>query len=349
MNLDSSIQALFQRQGWREAIESNLPLLDDDNSTTRSGKYFNVDYHPLVTIKNIHRTQNINNISSEIFNRLLKELQLKSIRNALYKLFPVNILQSQTLLTTESGNEDVYTIPANHFVGVSIRFCEKRNLSMLIKQVGLFMNGADNFQLYLFHSSQNDPINTFNVTSTEKSEVYTSINESLYSFSQTIKGGTYYLGYYTKDISTQPIRRDGRKRKNRFVDIDFIQVPTTTETMFDTDDVQTTSKEWLNLEASYYNDYSSLIIDNESQFDEVIGKQVALEALRIMYSSTRSNNTERELDQMQKQRIFFDMNGNKSNPNYPYSTGMITEVDNEMKRLKNRFFPKNTLTVNTLR
>lgn len=349
MNLDSSIQALYQRQGWREEVDNNLPSLDDENATSRSGKYFNVDYHPLASIKNIYFTQNTFNISGHNFNQLLKELQLKSIRNVLHKLFPVNLLQTQTLLTAESGNEDLYSLPSNHFVGVSIRFCEKRNLSMLIKQVGMYMNGNSDIKLYLFHSSQNNPIKTFDVTATERSEVYTSINESLYAFSQNIKGGTYYLGFYSEDVNIKPIRRDCRKRSNRYVDIEFIQVPTTTRTMFDTDDVETTSKEYINIEASYYNDFSSVIIDNESQFDEAIGKQVALECLRIMYSSTRSSNDERELDEMQKQRIYFDMNGNSGNQNFPYSRGIIDDVEDEIKRLKKLFFRKPKVVVNTLR
>ena len=77
--------------------------------------------------------------------------------------------------------------------------------------------------------------------------------------------------------------------------------------------------------------------------------QVALESLRVMYSTTRSNYEDREFDDRQKQRIFFDMNGNTSNVNFPFSSGIISDIEEEIKRLYKIFRQRPKMLVNTLR
>lgn len=351
MITEAVIQSIYQRQGWKPSTLNDDPALDADNKISRSGKFFNVDYHPLVTIRNIYKAQENAHISDRNFNEYLKELQLKSIRKILHKLFPSKLILSQVLTTSDSGNTDTYTVESGQFVGVSFCFEQSRRASLLLRQVGLYFDGEEDLTLYLFHSSQNTPIATFeNVTSQVKSEVFTNINHTLTANSDTLKGGTYYLGYYSDDLTgSKPIRRDERRNTNCFVDINFIQVDAQKGVLFDTDDVETTTKEFLNLDYSFYKDYSNFIIENEALLDELIGRQLALEVLRIMYTSTRSNYEEREFDDMSKQRMWFDMHGNSSNENYPYSKGIIHDIEIEVKRLYKLFHRKARMKVNTLR
>lgn len=345
---ENVIQSLYQRQGWAASTIKGLPVLDAANRVSRSSKYFNRDYHPLVTLNNIYKHIENPRISTVDFNQYLKELQMKSIRNVLQSIFPSALIFNQTLLKRESNNRDTYDIKDGHFVGVCFKFHEKRNVMLVIKQAGLFLSADDTFNLYLFHSSKNTSLKNWTVTAEEKSETFTDINETIYAHSKDIKGGTYYLGYYAEDITASPIYRDDLRRSNCFIDIDFFQVPAIKGELFNTEDVQTTSQEFLNLELLFYKDYSQLIIQNEDLFDRVIGKQLELEVLRLMYSSTRSNIEDREMESITKQRIFFDINGNSSNENYPYSLGIIAELKNEILRLKDHFKYTPKLQVNTL-
>lgn len=333
---ERAITALYQRVGWKQPTIDTYDIVDTDNRVSDSGKYFD-DFSSLVSIRNLKDTQENEKINNGDFNKLLKALQEKSIRFVLEGVFTNKVLENKVLLRSDNGNADVHTLDADTFYGVEINLMKDRRVAMDIKQVGLFFD-QDNpaVNIHLFHTGSLAPLKTWSIAATAKNEVFSDINETLYAFSQNIKGGKYYLGFRSEDVVGSPINRTELLKQSCNVGMRFIRVPMTSLEMFNTDLVQHTSAEWLNMDYSVEEDYTELVISNKASFDHAIGLQHAIACLEIISNTTRSNVTERNLGALRVE-AHLELHGNDSNANLPYKVGLTSKLNKELIRLKRQF------------
>ena len=205
---ERAVQALYQRIGWRQPYDPKYAIVDAANQVSKSGKLFQ-DFNAIVSIKNVMNTQDYADISTDDFNIFLQDLQHKSIRFVLEAVFDTKVLENKTLLRDHNRTVETWSLDANHFQGVEFTLRKHRDMAIDLKQVGLYFNEtAPNFPMYLFHSSQNDPIEVYDLATVANTEFFSDISTQVYAFSDQIKGGTYYLGYRTEDVTGEPIKRD---------------------------------------------------------------------------------------------------------------------------------------------
>lgn len=102
-------------------------------------------------------------------------------------------------------------VKKGRFVGLSFKVKRQRDLVAIIKKIGLQFDSVNNaFDLYLFHSSQEDPIKKFTYDVTGKSSMNWQIQENFvltYNGIEFDAGGVFYLGYYEEDLTGQAINK----------------------------------------------------------------------------------------------------------------------------------------------
>ena len=334
---ERAVTSLYQRVGWRQPTIDVYDILDAPNMVSLSGKYFD-DFNVLASIKNIKETIEDPSINPSSFNKHLKYLQEKSIRFVLESVFTNKVYENKSILSEDNGNSEIYVLDPDTFYGIEINLGLGRDVAMQIKQIGFYFDTTNAaFNLHLFHSNSFDVIKTWSTVTTEaKTEVFTDINETIYAFSQSIKGGKYYLGFRSEDVVGSPINRQELMKQSCIVGLSFIRVPMTSLQMFNTDDVVNTSETYFNLEYSSESDFTELIISNKASFDHAIGLQHAVNILEIISNTTRSNSTERNLGAMRVE-AHLELHGNTTNPNIPYKVGVLDKLHQEIVRLRTQF------------
>lgn len=195
--------------GWRQhhdINEINLPTTLTDSET---GEYFQ-QKHPALRLdiiqasipSNYDLEQYLEEVvaesTNEIFNDLLQYRQIND--------YGKTLLEQSTLLNKYGWKNN--TIPnQTRFVGFQIRVKAITGLQMLINQIGIQFDGADTFDLYLFHSSKKAPLKIINVVASgDATWDWSQQDLELSGFNSTeYHGGVFVLGYYQEDLSTQAI------------------------------------------------------------------------------------------------------------------------------------------------
>ena len=100
---------------------------------------------------------------------------------------------------------------AGRFVGFEIQAQHSEHLVILLKRIGLQFDATQtDLTIYLYHSSQVDPVLTQDVTTTKAGSVewVTLNNFNLDFINDNIgAGGRWFIGYYEDDINGQAIKR----------------------------------------------------------------------------------------------------------------------------------------------
>lgn len=218
------------------------------------------------------------------------------------------------------------TIPqSGRFVGLRIRLKEL-DLSMIIRKIGLQFNAAlTAFPIYLYNSSQDEPVKIWNVTTTSAfSFQWVEIAKQLMSFlsDTTNVGSDFYLGYYEDDLNgtlaisneytfTQnlcgpcnPVNYSLRKSWGAYIDIvpfvvtsDNINVDRTLWSV-PTNGYTDGTNFGLNLLASIYCDTTDFFCRNKHGLSNAIAFQTAVSIIQDMAFSARDNQQMLKLQQL---------------------------------------------------
>lgn len=212
------------------------------------------------------------------------------------------------------------------FVGLQVELKRHEGLQYILRRIGIQANALQtDLPIYVYHSSQLDPVFTFNI-STTKATSFEWINLeaediNLKYFDESYDaGGVWYIGYYEDDLNGQAIRKNYNFSNtpcskcnrynyrawslyNRFLSIVPIQVTSgklNGTQMFDLQDVQhvQVNNFGLNLSFSTGCDISTIFCDNKERFVDAIGKQRAVDLLKSMVHNTRNNNLSEDVKAM---------------------------------------------------
>jgi len=105
--------------------------------------------------------------------------------------------------TGRLANINNYISNQNKFVGWQLNTIPNKDVNLSIKKIGLhFVDVQTDLTMYVFHSSQLDPINTFTVSTTgPKSFVWVDIEDIQLNYTDDYAtGGEFYIGYYQDDV-----------------------------------------------------------------------------------------------------------------------------------------------------
>lgn len=114
-------------------------------------------------------------------------------------------------LFTGVGRVSDKVINSGKFVGFQLSLANSRGLISVISKIGTQLSQSVTFNIYIYHSSQVDPIATVEVAhGTANNFQWTASGQELRFFSDAYDaGGTFYIGYFQSDLGTsQAIRKD---------------------------------------------------------------------------------------------------------------------------------------------
>jgi len=201
--------ALFDLIGWKDFYDATeIPALGLD--TTDSGEYYNTDYLSFDldiikatiptnrTLSEYLTTQTeagITYMANKLKNhKLIKRAVKSQLQN--FTLFPVGGMKNNTV--AKSGR----------FVGIRFQLKPEVGIKVVLPRVGFQFDSAQtDLPIYLFHSSKDTPVLSFNITTVAGFTWHWDTDNviTMYSDSTDITGGYYYLGYYENDVTGSAI------------------------------------------------------------------------------------------------------------------------------------------------
>lgn len=303
-------------------------------------------------LENVNEEPGEDNSNWELYNYVsdfLEKLTLTGIANVIQKFTQIKQLERETrnLLERRTFFDGAGRIKAtlqntHKLVGFEITPVRSMGVTTKIERIGLQMTGGTGIvKLYLFHSSQIDPLQTFEVE-------FTKINGGFqwfdmkdcylpYISDETNAGGSWYLCYnqdelptgmeainISKDWSREPCGTcnigsvEAWRELTKYLQISpfMQQAPTTFAEFPELWDVATTMytntlNYGLNLEISVGCDLTDFIIKQRQIFQTVIQLQVAANALRTMAMNpnVRVNRNQSNASRMD---ILYELDGNTS-------------------------------------
>ena len=330
-NAEEVRTALFGRIGWTKDGSSQVEL-SEENKKSRSSRYFQ-DFHRAVVLDNIE-----SNMPTGIeINNFLTDLQNSAILNSLSAVFNEDILIEQTFILNRKSERQIPVANAKK-VGYKITLADNHSHCAVIKNVSLLFGDSGTIRLTLQHSNAGVLFEK-DVEVEANKETIVDFEQTLFYNSPKYKGG-YFLLWYESEL--KPIE---------FLYPDFNKTLLFRAEPFEATDFNNlsyTSKSYgLNMEVCVYRDFTEIIKQNQSMFDNVVGLQMSANVIEMIINSTRSNKTER-MTKEALQTLYNDLNIAFSSPEFPYSTGIRNQIAREIKRLKNNLFPKSksqTITV----
>lgn len=240
----------------------------------------------------------------------------------------------------------------NKLVGFEIDTVRSKGVTVKIDKIGLQMTEPGSYTLYIFHSSNPEPIYTltFEKTKANSLEWFKPKDDILlpYESTNTDAGGSWYLVYKQselpenaqaiykdRDWSTGPCKACSRSEFlayqawSRYIEIHPFYISEDEE--FDPEIMNFTyDKNYgINLEVSAYCDLTDFIIKQRAMFQDVLSKQVAIDFLRE-FAYNPNVRTNRHSINASKLDILVELDGDS---NSMRQSGLSYELDIALKAL----------------
>lgn len=240
----------------------------------------------------------------------------------------------------------------NRLVGFEIDTVRSKGVTVKIDKIGLQMTEPGSYTLYIFHSSNPEPIYTltFEKTKANSLEWFKPKDDILlpYESVNTDAGGSWYLVYKQselpenaqaiykdRDWSTGPCKACSRSEFlayqvwSKYIEIHPFYISEDEE--FDPEAMNFTyDKNYgINLEVSAYCDLTDFIIKQRAMFQDVLSKQVAIDFLRE-FAYNPNVRTNRHSINASKLDILTELDGDSSSMR---QSGLSYELDIALKAL----------------
>ena len=240
----------------------------------------------------------------------------------------------------------------NKLVGFEIDTVRSKGVTVKIDKIGLQMTEPGSYTLYIFHSSNPEPIYTltFEKTKANSLEWFKPKDDILlpYESNNTDAGGSWYLVYKQselpenaqaiykdRDWSTGPCKACSRSEFlayqawSRYIEVHPFYISEDEE--FDPEIMNFTyDKNYgINLEVSAYCDLTDFIIKQRAMFQDVLSKQVAIDFLRE-FAYNPNVRTNRHSINASKLDILTELDGDA---NSMRQSGLSYELDIALKAL----------------
>lgn len=309
-NKTKVISGLSGLVGWRQPFNPALPVLDANNLTSSSNRYFNEN--PYVKLDYIKDMQDYIDISDTDFNTLLRNTEETAIQNVLDTVFDMPDFIDRQVLYQYANSKTKLESGNKGFVGFEIKISKEKNVAFEISRILLEFDGAGDVELLLFNSAKEMPIFTQKVTISSKFQEV-ELNWRVDNTNGFYKGD-FYLGYLADGLTVTPFKRDYElsdiKSCVTHLLIEEGTFPTqTTAELGDLDNWQNTDNTYgLNPDITVFDDFTDMVIQNKQLFSSAIQMQGAINFIDMYISSLRSNRNNRISEEMIS-KIFVELNG----------------------------------------
>lgn len=240
----------------------------------------------------------------------------------------------------------------NRLVGFEIDTVRSKGVTVKIDKIGLQMTEPGSYTLYIFHSSNPEPIYTltFEKTKANSLEWFKPKDEILlpYESVNTDAGGSWYLVYKQselpenaqaiykdRDWSTGPCKACSRSEFlayqawSKYIEVHPFYISEDEEFDLETMNFTYDKNYGINLEVSAYCDLTDFIIKQRAMFQDVLSKQVAIDFLRE-FAYNPNVRTNRHSINASKLDILAELDGDSSSMR---QSGLSYELDIALKAL----------------
>ena len=349
-----SIAPDFQNFNWQ---------VHDVNKAYKSGEVVRIDDSLYKAIQDVPAETDI--LDSEYwtetnpFSEWLEEKTKASIVKLVNKFINMKLADKATkslienkILFDGTGRLTNKIENRNKLVGFEIDTVRSKGVTVKIDKIGLQMTEPGSYTLYIFHSSNPEPIYTltFEKTKANSLEWFKPKDDILlpYESTNTDAGGSWYLVYKQselpenaqaiykdRDWSTGPCKACSRSEFlayqawSRYIEIHPFYISEDEE--FDPEIMNFTyDKNYgINLEVSAYCDLTDFIIKQRAMFQDVLSKQVAIDFLRE-FAYNPNVRTNRHSINASKLDILVELDGDA---NSMRQSGLSYELDIALKAL----------------
>ena len=349
-----SIAPDFQNYNWQ---------VHDVNKAYKSGEVVRIDDSLYKAIQDVPEETDI--LDSEYwtetnpFSEWLEEKTKASIVKLVNKFINMKLADKATkslienkILFDGTGRLTNKIENRNKLVGFEIDTVRSKGVTVKIDKIGLQMTEPGSYTLYIFHSSNPEPIYTltFEKTKANSLEWFKPKDDILlpYESANTDAGGSWYLVYKQselpenaqaiykdRDWSTGPCKACSRSEFlayqawSRYIDVHPFYISEDEE--FDPEIMNFTyDKNYgINLEVSAYCDLTDFIIKQRAMFQDVLSKQVAIDFLRE-FAYNPNVRTNRHSINASKLDILVELDGDS---NSMRQSGLSYELDIALKAL----------------
>ena len=212
------------------------------------------------------------------------------------------------------SNPAVYISNQNKFVCWQMQTIQNKDVNIKIKRIGLhFVDIQTNLPIYIYHSSQLEPLQIINVSTTKaKSFAWVDVDDIDLKYTDDYAtGGEFYIGYYQEDVTgigainndrfdfTSPCascNRTGYKYWNdfnKFVNVTSLSVANGNYTkgeLWNTDLNQYSNQTYgLNIHFSMECTLNSFICENSNMFAKGLLRQAELLFCEYAINTSRTN------------------------------------------------------------
>ena len=347
-----SIAPDFQNYNWQ---------VHDVNKAYKSGEVVRVDDSLYKALQDVPAETDI--LDSEYwaetnpFSEWLEEKTKASIVKLVNKFINMKLADKATkslienkILFDGTGRLTNKIENRNKLVGFEIDTVRSKGVTVKIDKIGLQMTEPGSYTLYIFHSSNPEPIYTltFEKTKANSLEWFKPKDDILlpYESANTDAGGSWYLVYKQselpenaqaiykdRDWSTGPCKACSRSEFlayqawSRYIEIHPFYISEDEE--FDPEIMNFTyDKNYgINLEVSAYCDLTDFIIKQRAMFQDVLSKQVAIDFLRE-FAYNPNVRTSRHSINASKLDILVELDGDS---NSMRQSGLSYELDIALK------------------
>ena len=349
-----SIAPDFQNYNWQ---------VHDVNKAYKSGEVVRIDDSLYKAIQDVPAETDI--LDSEYwtetnpFSEWLEEKTKASIVKLVNKFINMKLADKATkslienkILFDGTGRLTNKIENRNRLVGFEIDTVRSKGVTVKIDKIGLQMTEPGSYTLYIFHSSNPEPIYTltFEKTKANSLEWFKPKDDILlpYESANTDAGGSWYLVYKQselpenaqaiykdRDWSTGPCKACSRSEFlayqawSKYIEIHPFYISEDEE--FDPEIMNFTyDKNYgINLEVSAYCDLTDFIIKQRAMFQDVLSKQVAIDFLRE-FAYNPNVRTNRHSINASKLDILTELDGDD---NSMRQSGLSYELDIALKAL----------------
>lgn len=349
-----SIAPDFQNYNWQ---------VHDANKAYKSGEVVRVDDSLYKALQDVPAETDI--LDSEYwtetnpFSEWLEEKTKASIVKLVNKFINMKLADKATkslienkILFDGTGRLTNKIENRNRLVGFEIDTVRSKGVTVKIDKIGLQMTKPGSYTIYIFHSSNPEPIYTltFEKTKANSLEWFKPKEDILlpYESANTDAGGSWYLVYKQselpenaqaiykdRDWSTGPCKACSRSEFlayqawSRYIEVHPFYISEDEE--FDPEIMNFTyDKNYgINLEVSAYCDLTDFIIKQRAMFQDVLSKQVAIDFLRE-FAYNPNVRTNRHSINASKLDILVELDGDS---NSMRQSGLSYELDIALKAL----------------
>lgn len=349
-----SIAPDFQNYNWQ---------VHDANKAYKSGEVVRIDDSLYKALQDVPAETDI--LDSEYwaetnpFSEWLEEKTKASIVKLVNKFINMKLADKATkslienkILFDGTGRLTNKIENRNRLVGFEIDTVRSKGVTVKIDKIGLQMTKPGSYTIYIFHSSNPEPIYTltFEKTKADNLEWFKPKEDILlpYESANTDAGGSWYLVYKQselpenaqaiykdRDWSTGPCKACSRSEFlayqtwSRYIEVHPFYISEDEE--FDPEIMNFTyDKNYgINLEVSAYCDLTDFIIKQRAMFQDVLSKQVAIDFLRE-FAYNPNVRTNRHSINASKLDILTELDGDS---NSMRQSGLSYELDIALKAL----------------